>query len=251
MAFIPYRTSTGLREIGNIGATGGAGTIPVYNYITNVTSMDISLQQIAWSFSSLSGVSPDDAGSLMTCIRVQAQAVNDIASMQANHLEAYQAIATNLTSIAAVLTGISGQIAAGVTTQQLQVADQIKNNRFQQITTNAALKRSDLPETVVPADSLASTFKATSQDVVAFKAQITAANLVQQGITDSVAYGQTLAVQYLKDTFVGEWGGKIKGFFKGFIKTTQTEIETKKIDVQANAAARGSSLIYKPPTITP
>ena len=237
---------TGLREIGNFGATGGAGTIPVYNYIANVTSMDIQLQRIAWSLSALSG-SEVDVGSFMSVAKAQAQALNDMASMQADMLESTQSIATNLTTIASVLSGISGQIAASVTTQQLAVSDQIKNNKFQQLTTNAALKRSDLPETVIPNDSLVSTFKATSQDVVSFKAQITAANLVQQSITDTLSYGQTLATQYLKDTFVGAWGANVKTFFKGLIKVTDPEAEAKKKLITTNASKRGQPLLYVPP----
>jgi len=248
MPFVPV-TTTGLREIGNIGATGGAGTIPVYNYIPNVTSMDIQLQRIAWSFSALSG-SEADVGSFMSCVRAQAQAINDIATMQADMLESHQQIAAGLTTLASVLSGISGQVSTLATTQVMAVADQINNNKFQQQTTNAALKRSDLPETVVPADSLSKTFKDTAASVTSFKAQVGAANLVQNGITESFAYGQTLATQYLKDTFVGTWGNNVKSFFKSFIKASPAEIptETKKELLTKNATSRGRALAYVPPS---
>ena len=247
MPFVPA-TITGLREIGNIGATGGAGTIPVYNYIPNVTSMDIQLQRIAWSLSALSG-SEVDVGSFMSCVKAQAQAINDIATMQADMLESHQEIAAGLTTLASVLSGMSGQMSTMITTQVMAVTDQINNNKFQQVTTNAALKRSDLPETVVPADSLSKTFKDTATSVTAFKAQVGAANLVQNGITESFAYGQTLATQYLKDSFVGTWGTAVKGFFKSFIKTSPTElaVETKKKTLTANATKRGAALTYFPP----
>ena len=252
MPFVPV-TITGLREIGNIGATGGAGAIPVYNYIPNVTSMDISLQRLAWSFSALSGISPDDAGSFMSVMVAQAQAINDMATMQSDMLTAHQSIATNLTTIASVLSGMSGQMAAAVTTQQVAVADQIKNNKFQQVTTNAALKRSDLPETVVPQDALTKTFKDTTSETILFKTQIAGANLVQSGITDSLAYGQTLAVQYLKDSFIGTWGTNVKTFFNSFIKTSPSDtlVEAKKKTLEVNASARGTKLVYVPPSPNP
>jgi len=249
MPFVPA-TITGLREIGNLGAQAGGGVIPVYNYIANATSMDISLQRIAWSLSAQSGTEVD-VGSFMTVLRCQAQAINDMATMQSDMLTAHQAIATNLTTLASVLTGISGHLAAAVTTQQVAVADQIKNNKFQQVTTNAALKRSDLPETEVPSSTVLETFQQTTKDTLTFKGQIAGANLVQTGITESFAYGQTLATQYLKDTFVGAWGNNVKNFFKGFIKTTETETETKKKTLEANATKRGASLLYVPPPSTP
>lgn len=249
MPFIPI-VSPPFREIGNFGAISGGGVIPTYNYFAQATQMSVAQQYIAWSLSAQSG-SEIDVGSFMSVLTAQAQAINDIASMQSDMLTAHQAIATNLTAIASVLTGMSGQMAAAVTTQQMAVSDQIRNNKFQQQTSNAALKRSDLPETVVSSDSLVATFKTNVTDTVSFKTQIAGANLVQSGITESIAYGQTLAVQYLKDTFIGTWGGQIKSFFQGFIKTTQTEVENKKKVLEANAAKRGSKLIYIPPPSVP
>jgi hypothetical protein len=168
--------------------------------------------------------------------------------MQADMVESTQAIASNLTTIASVLSGMSGQMATSVTTQAMAVADQINNNKFQQVTTNAALKRSDLPETVVPTDSLAKTFQDTATSVTSFKAQVGAANLVQTGIQESFEYGKTLATQYLKDSFIGTWGANVRGFFKGLIKVTETEIESKKKLVTANASKRGQPLLYVPPS---
>ena len=247
MPFIPIVTPP-VRELGNFGATGGAGTIPTYNYYAEFRQMSTAQQFIAWSLSAPSS-SEVDVGSLMSVLTAQAQAINDIATMQSDMLTAHQSIATNLTVIASVLSGISGQMSTMVTTQVMAVADQINNNKFQQVTTNAALKRSDLPETVVPADSLDKTFKDTASSVTAFKAQVGAANLVQNGITESFAYGQTLATQYLKDTFVGTWGDNVKQFFKKFIKASPSEIaiETKKEVLQVNASKRGTKLLYVPP----
>jgi hypothetical protein len=176
MPFIPIVTPP-VREVGNFGATGGAGYIPVYNYYLELRQMSTAQQYIAWSLSAMSG-SEVDVGSFMSCIKGQAQAVNDIATMQADMLETHQEIAAGLTTLASVLSGMSGQVATLATTQAMAVADQINNNKFQQQTTNAALKRSDLPETVVPADSLAKTFKETETSLTSFKAQVGAANLV-------------------------------------------------------------------------
>jgi hypothetical protein len=251
MPFVPIITPP-VRELGNFGATGGAGVIPTYSYSTQAIQMSTAQQFIAWALSAQSG-SEVDVGSFMTCIRAQAQAVNDIATMQADMLETHQEIAAGLTTLASVLSGMSGQIATLATTQAMAVSDQINNNKFQQVTTNAALKRSDLPETVVPADSLAKTFQETAISVTSFKAQVGAANLVTSGITESLSYGQTLAVSYLKDSFVGTWGTNVKVFFKSLIKTSPvaTPLEAKKAVLTANATKRGASLLYVPPPPTP
>jgi hypothetical protein len=247
MPFIPIVTPP-VRELGNFGATGGAGVIPTYSYSSQVIQISTAQQYIAWAMSAQSG-SEVDVGSFMSCIKAQAQAINDIATMQADMLESHQEIAAGLTTLASVLSGISGQVSTMVTTQVMAVADQINNNKFQQVTTNAALKRSDLPETVVPADSLDKTFKETAASVTSFKAQVGAANLVQNGIQESFAYGQTLATQYLKDSFVGTWGTAVKGFFKGLINTSPAEAatEAKKKTLTANATKRGAALTYFPP----
>jgi hypothetical protein len=247
MPFIPIVTPP-VRELGNFGATGGAGTIPTYNYYSELRQMSTAQQFIAWSLSAPSS-SEVDVGSLMSVLTAQAQAINDMATMQSDMLTAHQSIATNLTVIASVLSGISGQMSTVVTTQVMAVADQINNNKFQQVTTNAALKRSDLPETVVPTDSLAKTFQDTATSVTSFKAQVSAANLVQDGINESFKYGQTLATQYLKDSFIGTWGDNVKTFFKGFINSSPSEIatEAKKEVLQVNASKRGTKLLYVPP----
>jgi hypothetical protein len=73
-------------------------------------------------------------GSPIAMMQVQAQSINDMASMIASMLERQKEMTEAISSIRTSLAGVSSHMASAVTTQQVSLTEQIKNNKFTQQT---------------------------------------------------------------------------------------------------------------------
>lgn len=157
-------------------------------------------------------------GSPISMMQVQAQSINDMASMMASMMEQQKEMTASIDSIRTSLAGVSSHIASGVTTQQIALTEQIKNNKFTQQTTNDALKRADLPPTeVLPSDLVDST-KILIQDVSMVKGQTCVAGLVEDNISKAATWTTTIVSDYISESFIGAAARTAKQTIKGWLK---------------------------------
>ncbi len=185
------------------------------------------------------------ANTPITIARVQAQSINDMLVVMSNMLAQQQSMVASIEVIQTALAGVSSQVAAGVTTAQLATADQIKANKFQQQTTNASLKRADLPETEVSDESFLESTKKLVDDTLNFKSQIGISSLVEKQITSAIDWTVTTTGNFVQTSFVGQavQNSKIIKRIKDFFITTrETKTEALKATIAISAETRGKLL---------
>lgn len=188
-------------------------------------------------------------GSPISMMQVQAQSLNDMASIMASMMENQKDIAANLSVIQTALAGLTVHVANGVTTSQVAVADQIKNNKFSQQTTNAALERSELPPTVVEPGDLLTTIQTTVSDVTVLKAQTEAASLVETTLTKGMAWTVTQAGDLVTKGWVASGGPELMKKIKAFFNITDPEV--KKTQAELAAITRAAKTVGPPPAKDP
>ena len=108
-----------------------------------------------------------------------------------------------------VLTKAAGTIqytmTKQLTTQQMVAADQIKNNKFNQVTTNEAKERAGLPKTELkPQDTLESV-KTAIDEISVINAQTTATTIIFDQLAESTKQGFTIAQQWIVESTFAKW----------------------------------------------
>ena len=130
--------------------------------------------------------------------------IADISTMMANMQKAQGEMTSAIGKLQNGMASVSTQIAQGVTTQQMALADQIKNNEFQQQTTNQALADAGKPPTVVQPTALKEKIVTTVQSVSVVKAESAAANLVTTTITDGFTWSYNYIADWISGTQVAK-----------------------------------------------
>jgi hypothetical protein len=136
---------------------------------------------------------------------------------QVNALGKFTSIEAAINNLSITLKTTNSILGQAVAVQTLAVAEQIKNNKFTQTATNAALTRSKLPPVVVqPADAQqAITETITSAGTVS--AQAAASGFVTNTIAQAGTFMvQVSGIETAFETATGFVGGKIKEGFKQF-----------------------------------
>jgi hypothetical protein len=175
-------------------------------------------------------------GSPIAIMQVQAQSLNDIATLLASMMDQQKEMTASIDSIRTSLAGVSSHMAAGVTTQQVALTEQIKNNKFTQQTTNAALERADLPPTkVLPADLVDSTTEIV-KDVSMVKGQMYVAGLVEDSISKATTWTTTIVSDYVSETFIGSAAGSVTKTVRAWLGLTNPPL--KSIAAQDNSIKR-------------
>lgn len=219
-----------------ISAPGG-GTVTVNDDIA-VTALNLLNTNLSLLNARIG--TPVMPGSLAAASAVQAASLNEISTLLATVVDQQKAMVESLSILQFALTGISTNIGQGVTTSQLAYIDQVKNNQFQQATTNDALERADLPPTEVPDSTLNDTVLKTSNDIKTFQVQSQVASITTTGITyvqEGVVSGGTWLISK-GWTLAG--GPVLVKKVKAFFKITDPQLKEKA--VQANATARAKLL---------
>lgn len=180
-------------------------------------------------------------------MRAQAQAINDMSALMAEMIDQQKKLNASIKVLQSAMGSVSANIAAGVTTQQFAVADQIKNNQFQQLTTNAALERAELPKTVVQPTAIAEAVQSAVKDTLTVKAQVKSSALVEEQITSAVSWTQTTVTNIVAESFVGTAATQAWTALKGFIGITEPPI--KETVAEQKQAKRGT-LLADPPIPT-
>jgi hypothetical protein len=101
------------------------------------------------------------------------------------------------------LAHISNTMADAATTAQMAYLDQVKNNEFQQQTTNASLARGGHPPTVVQPADLLTKLQKNIQEVTILKGEVAATNLVSGFISDGITKAWTTSYEWVATSAVG------------------------------------------------
>ena len=159
-------------------------------------------------------------------------AVVGTGQQQVNIVSKLTAIEAAINSLSITLKTTNAILGQGVAVQTISAAEQIKNNKFTQTATNAALTRSKLPAVEVkPADAQqAVTESITSAGTVSAQAAATGfvTNTIAQAGTFMV---QVSGVEAAFEAGSGYIGGKIKEGFKaiGLDPTTKKSQAEQKV----------------------
>lgn len=213
----------------------------------------ITTQNLAFNTFLVNNFSPAGAlipNSPVAIARVQAQSINDIQMIMVNMVSQQQLIVAALEVVQSGMASVSTQVAAGVTTNQLAVAAQIKAHKFEQQTTNAALTRAGLPETEVTDQSFLDSATAVVNDAVVFKSQIGIAALIEGQITSAISQTATTLGNMVSNSFIGEAARSAFGTIKTFIFGKEPEVQKDKTVSEAAAATRAGLLTDAKPPLT-
>jgi hypothetical protein len=176
-------------------------------------------------------------GSPACLMQVQAQALNDMSSLMASMLESQKDIKNNIALVQGAIAGMTGHVANGVTTMQIAATDQINNNKFSQNTTNAALKRADLPPTEVTPEDLLATTQKTITNVTEFKGQVYAAGLVEGALSTGIAWGVQQGQDLIVKGYMAAGGEKINAGFKKLLQAFSPPAKAQVAETAASLRA--------------
>jgi hypothetical protein len=207
------------------------------------------LAQTLWMTNNLGVTGLKTPGSFISQLSVVADSLNDTTVILSEMLEKQKELVAQLGSIQTSLNAVSTQLASGVTTQQMAVADQIKSNKFQQLNTNAALARADLPPIEVKPADMGESISSAIQDIGAIKIQTTASQLVESNISAGIAWTATQTSNIISESFVGVAAASAKKTIKGWLKIVDPEVV--KTQIQKKAAGRAAKTLDAPVVAPP
>jgi hypothetical protein len=208
-----------------------SGTIRIPNYTEELDTINTNLGFIKQSIDALTftlktdlfgvtaSTTPGSAASSALKIANYLKAIGGIdvdgSKKQAEGLAALGVIAKQL-------AGLSSTLAAGVATNQIIAADQIKKNAFDKEATQVALARNKLPAVTVTPQGFLQTIQTTVQDATAIASQASATGFVTSTATNAISSASTYVVDLLPSF------GEITNQFKSlkFGKLADTEGET-------------------------
>lgn len=138
---------------------------------------------------------------VLGALNEQTKAVNQLNMSVAKVAESIETLTTAAASIQFTMT-------KQLTTQQLAVSDQMNNNKFNQLTTNAALERAELPATEVKPTDMKTTIVSGIENIGVVNAQTTASSLLTQGVTEAATEGFAISQKLIAQSTFGKWVGK-------------------------------------------
>jgi hypothetical protein len=174
-------------------------------------------------------------GTLSASLNAMSRSLINLSNNSASILEKQGELVSAIGSVQTSVSRVSSTINAGVTTQQMALSDQIQNNKFQQITTNAALERADLPPTEVPAQALSDKVKETIDTVGDLKTQVFAAGVVERGLTEAITWTATTVQNNIAETYIGAGAASAWGTLKGWLAKVNAADFAKKTKTETDA----------------
>jgi hypothetical protein len=183
--------------------------------IAAATAAQTTAQQAIWG--APGGKIPGTGAALLSGLVMAQQQTNaNLTTLLAKLNETNTALAKVSQSIEHVVEGsasISYNLNKIVTTQQLAAADQIKNNKFQQTTTNNALIDAGKPATEVPPAAMQAQVKGAVKDIASIKTEVGTATLLEQGVDEAAQQAKKMAEKLLGQPFT-DW---IKSTWDSFV----------------------------------
>jgi hypothetical protein len=228
-----------------VGQTNATLNVPDYSLelqsiVNNLFALNNLLTQqlttlnstVAFNTGPLGSRSP---GTLSASLNAMSRSLINLSNNSASILEKQGELVSAIGSVQTSVSRVSSTINAGVTTQQMALSDQIQNNKFQQLTTNAALERADLPPTEVPAQALSEKVQETIDTVGELKTQVFAAGIVERGLTEAITWTATTVQNNIAETYIGAGAASAWGTLKGWLAKVNAGDFAKKTKTEADA----------------
>jgi len=134
---------------------------------------------------------------------------------QVNALGKFTSIEAAINNLSITLKTTNSILGQGVALQAISIAEQIKNNKFTQTATNAALTRSKLPPVVVQPTDVQTAVSESITSAGTVQAQAAATGFVSSSIAQAGTFMvQVSGVEAAFETATGFVSGKIKEGFK-------------------------------------
>lgn len=216
MAYIPFVPVAPVQSaFGAVsGYTNGSFVIPNYNFELNSIAEEINALQYQFTglaakadVGSIAASASSAAGSIGLLVK-QVTASNELLMKLNTNV---QLVANSLEVVSRGLATISSHASEAVVTSQMALADQVKNNKHQQLTTEAAQAAAGLPKTVVTPEITVDTIKVNIEDVGAIKAQAAVAGLVSDGTAKALGFATTTVTTWVAESALGQWVKKAYG----------------------------------------
>jgi hypothetical protein len=131
------------------------------------------------------------------------------------------------------LANLAHHAAEQATTMQMAYIDQVKNNQFQQTTTNNALAAVGKPPTIVTPDDILNRIKKNIEDVSIVKAEQSATNMVFTYISETISNAVVTAETWWLSTALGSFIAESWITLKLKVKTLFGIQEAKKVTNKA------------------
>jgi hypothetical protein len=180
-------------------------------------------------------------GTPASTMYVAASSLNDMSSQMSDLVTQTKDINANLQILIQAINAMGSAVQLQTTTAQLAYIDQVKNNSFNQKTTNAALERANLPPTVVTTGDLQNMVTSTVTDVANLNIQSQVVSATNYGIAAAQGYAIEQSKWLLQKAWVesgaaGIWQTVKKGWNKLFniAEDTKGAIVEKKAQVRTN-----------------
>ena len=134
------------------------------------------------------------------------------------------------------LANINTNLTKQLTTQQVALVDQMKNNQFQQTATNAALADAGKGPVTVPPTAWVEKVKTTVTEVGDIKAQIAVSGWVEGYLTETITEANIELTKWVAETEIGKGVIKLWGDLKLKVKTIFAPKIAENISNRAQAA---------------
>jgi hypothetical protein len=209
MPYIPYipLPPVNFAMGGVTGYTNGAFTVPTYNLELNEIAKQINLLQYQFSGAALYDVGSASASmsATTTNLGIIAENVVDLlAEVRKLNLN-IRGISNSVEVSTKGLANISSHMGKQSVLTTMLVNDQIKNNEFQQQTTNQALADSGKPPTVVTPAAFSEKAKQVINDVSTTNALVAGTTLVQETITNAATTAFATTTTWIAESAFGVW----------------------------------------------
>ncbi len=216
-------------------ATGGSITVNVDVAVAAIASLTSALT------ANLSPMGLKTPGTPAATLYVCASSLNDMSSQMVDLVTQTKEINANLQLLIQSVNAMGSAVQLQTTTAQLAYIDQVKNNAFNQQTTNAALKRADLPPTVVTPGALQDMVSQTVADVANLNLQSQVVSATNYGVAAAQGYAIEQSKWLIEKAWVGSgaaglWNTVKKQWNKlfGAAEEVKGAIAEKKAQVRTN-----------------
>lgn len=129
-------------------------------------------------------------------------------------------LANKMEVVARGLASISSHAGSMSVTQKMAFADQAKNNKHSQLTTETAQEAAGLKKTVVTPEVTFETIKANLADYSMINGQVVAIGAIEEVGAKALAYGSTAVLGWVAESAIGNWFktayGDVKLYVEGF-----------------------------------
>jgi hypothetical protein len=137
--------------------------------------------------------------------------------------------------VARGLASISSHASSMSVTSKLAFADNAKNNKHQQLTTEAAQEQAGLKKTVVTPEINIDTIKGTLVDYGMINGQVAAIGALEDGAAKALSYGSTTLLEWTAQSEIGKWFKTAYGDVKLYV--TGLFVKEKAVAIAIDAAA--------------